>query len=50
MHLQFSRSGQWRRGFEALMHLHENRYMKRTGVAGVALRATDENNFITTNY
>jgi hypothetical protein len=39
MHLQFSRSGQWRRGFKALMHLHENRSMKRAGVAGRALRA-----------
>ena len=28
-----------------VMHLHENRYIKRAGVAGIALRATGINMF-----
>ncbi|ARJ40972.1 hypothetical protein B1H58_02480 [Pantoea alhagi] len=31
--------GQSRRGLSLYMHLHEKRYIKRAGVAGIALRA-----------
>ncbi|AUX93740.1 hypothetical protein C2E15_12075 [Mixta gaviniae] len=34
---------QFWRAFPCLLHLHENYYMKRAGVAGIALRAEGEN-------
>jgi len=33
------RSGHTGRGSDRIMHLHEKRYIKRAGVAGIALRA-----------
>lgn len=38
---------QYRRGLCRFMHLHENYPIKRAGVAGRALRASDSNDHIT---
>ncbi len=34
---------QYWRAYAYIMHLHENRYIKRAGVAGIALRARGAN-------
>jgi len=36
----FSHSGHNGRGSARIMHLHEKRWIKRAGVAGIALRAS----------
>ncbi|EGT4448364.1 hypothetical protein C3O72_02045 [Cronobacter sakazakii] len=50
LRIVLTQARQFWRAFAYVMHLHENRYIKRAGVAGIRARASDESGIMGINF